>query len=76
MTSWRDRLLYLTFFLISALALPAVCPAIDDVENIPGYTGIFKGDLPEIRKRKVIRALVTYSKTFYFLQNGRQRGWF
>lgn len=74
MTSWCDRSLYLAFFLISALALPAACPAIDDVENIPGYTGIFKGDLPEIRKRKVIRALVTYSRTDFFFHQGGAKG--
>jgi len=34
----------------------------------------FTGGLDEMVKDRVIRVLVTYSKTFYFLQNGRQRG--
>jgi membrane-bound lytic murein transglycosylase MltF len=48
--------------------------AVDDVANIPGYTGIFKGDLPEIRKRKVLRALVTYSPTDFFFFKGDTKG--
>lgn len=56
------------------LTLPWSSYAIDDVENIPGYTGIFKGDLPEIRKRKVIRALVTYNQTDFFFHQGGTKG--
>jgi membrane-bound lytic murein transglycosylase MltF len=32
------------------------------------------GDLDGMKKRRVIRALVPYSGTFYFLDNGRKRG--
>jgi membrane-bound lytic murein transglycosylase MltF len=34
----------------------------------------WKGDLDQMIKRRRIRALVVYSKTFYFLDRGRQRG--
>jgi membrane-bound lytic murein transglycosylase MltF len=32
------------------------------------------GDLDEMRRRRIIRVLVTYSKTFYFLDGAQQRG--
>ena len=32
------------------------------------------GDLPEMRKRRFIRALVPYSRSYYFLDGARQRG--
>ncbi len=34
----------------------------------------FTGDLAEINKRGVLRALVSYSRTDFFLENGRPRG--
>ena len=34
----------------------------------------FKGDFDEMKKRRIIRALVPYSKTFYYVEKGRQRG--
>jgi len=34
----------------------------------------FKGDLPAIRKRRYIRALVSYSKTNFFIEKGRFYG--
>ena len=64
----------LLFTWLCALALPVSSLAVDDVKNIPGYTGIFKGDLPEIRKRKVIRALVTYNRTDFFFYRGNAKG--
>jgi membrane-bound lytic murein transglycosylase MltF len=71
---WHTHPFYLLFALISALALPMESRSIDDVENIPGYTGVFKGDLPEIKKRKVIRALVTFSRTDFFFYQGGAKG--
>jgi len=32
------------------------------------------GDFDEIAKKRQIRVLVAYSKTFYFIDRGRQRG--
>ena len=34
----------------------------------------FTGDLPEIRERRYLRVLVSYSKTNFFFDNGRPRG--
>lgn len=34
----------------------------------------FTGDFPEIKERRVIRALVPYSKTFYFLDRAEEKG--
>ena len=34
----------------------------------------FSGDLPERMKRRMIRVLVSYSRTNYFVDRGRQRG--
>ncbi len=36
--------------------------------------GTFTGDLPEIRQRGILRALVSFSRTDFFLQGGRPRG--
>ena len=34
----------------------------------------WKGDFDGMKKRHIIRALVPYSKTFYYVESGRQRG--
>jgi len=34
----------------------------------------FKGDLDELRKKRIIRALVSYSRTHFFIDNGVPRG--
>ena len=34
----------------------------------------FKGDWDEIKRRRVLRALVAYSRTLYFVDRGKQRG--
>ena len=34
----------------------------------------FKGDWDEIKQRRVLRALVVYSRTFFFVDRGRPRG--
>jgi len=46
----------------------------EDLGNLPGIGRQFYGDLPELIERRAVRALVPYSKTFYFLDGGRQRG--
>ena len=44
---------------------------------IPGMVGrTFKDDLPGIRKRGILRALVSFSRTDFFLQGARPRGLF
>ncbi|HHH45158.1 MAG TPA: lytic transglycosylase F [Gammaproteobacteria bacterium] len=61
------------------LALVAWNPASaqdDDPHQVPlrELEKTFTGDLPEMRKRKRIRALVTYSRTDFFFDHGRARG--
>ena len=34
----------------------------------------WKGDLPGMTERRTIRVLTTYSKTFFFIDKGTQRG--
>ncbi|HED19042.1 MAG TPA: lytic transglycosylase F [Gammaproteobacteria bacterium] len=69
-----------TFCFIVHLLLPATAlysadsVAADDTRQIPGLEQTFTGDLPAMRKRKQIRALVTYSKTDFFFEQGRARG--
>jgi membrane-bound lytic murein transglycosylase MltF len=48
--------------------------AVDELHPIPELEQAFTGDLPAMRKRKRIRALVTYSKTDFFFEQGRARG--
>ena len=42
--------------------------------NLPPHFGRWTGDWDEIRKHNVLRMLVVYSKTFYFLDKARQHG--
>lgn len=53
--------------LASAGPLPAEGPA-------PSVTAEWKGDLDGMSERRMIRALVPYSKTLYFVDRGAQRG--
>ncbi len=63
--------------MVTVVATARVAPAADTtstsrnalLENKP-----WRGDFDEMAKDRVIRALVVYSKTFYFLDGGRQRG--
>ncbi|TCM20488.1 membrane-bound lytic murein transglycosylase MltF [Novosphingobium sp. PhB165] len=48
------------------LALPA--------ELLPLVDKAFTGDLDEMIKRHIVRVGVTYNRTFYFIDNGQQRG--
>jgi membrane-bound lytic murein transglycosylase MltF len=67
----------LSFFLISSLGFAAQ-------KSLPSITGEqailnrinkpFKGDLDEIRARRIIRVLVSYCKTNYFFDHGKPRG--
>ena len=46
----------------------------DDVHKLQVGTRQWKGDFDGMKKRRLIRALVPYSKTFYYVERGRQRG--
>ena len=62
--------------LLYLLAALAVSPARADGElhQQLSVAETFTGDLPEMRQRKRIRALVTYSRTDFFFHNGGARG--
>jgi membrane-bound lytic murein transglycosylase MltF len=61
----------------AALAIPGFAPAAERASN-PGYAfatnKAWTGDFDGMAKRRQIRVLVVYSKTFYFLDKGHQRG--
>lgn len=63
----------LSFFLISSLGFAAQksLPSITDEQAILNRINEpFKGDLDEIRARRIIRVLVSYCKTNYFFDHG------
>ncbi len=76
----RVSLLAATSLLLGALiALPAgAAQSAKQAEapsgSLPLQAGKWKGDLDGMVKRRTIRALVINSKTFYFLDKGRQYG--
>ncbi|HGF0771648.1 TPA: transporter substrate-binding domain-containing protein [Kluyvera georgiana] len=63
--------------LLTGTAFAAVQPedSPDALEvNIESIMQPWKGDLPGMLDRRVIRVLTTYSKTFFFIDKGQQRG--
>jgi len=62
-----------TGLLAQAAAQPAGAPATAQWEALPTLKA-WTGDLDGMVRRQVIRALVVYSKTFYFVDEGRQYG--
>jgi membrane-bound lytic murein transglycosylase MltF len=68
---WLFAILSLTF------AVTAVTPAGETntaAEGVPLDKTPWMGDFDKMAENRKIRALVAYSKTFYFLDRGRQRG--
>jgi len=61
----------------AVVAAPGFAPAAETASN-PGYAFAtnkpWTGDFDEMAKRRQIRVLVVYSKTFYFLDQGHPRG--
>jgi membrane-bound lytic murein transglycosylase MltF len=57
-----------------AQSAPAGTAPSDFQEDTPVLMRPFLGDWDAIQKRGALRALVVYSKTFYFLDRGTQRG--
>jgi membrane-bound lytic murein transglycosylase MltF len=49
-------------------------PAVGGAAPVPVLLRPFTGDWNQILQRRVLRALVVYSKTFYFVDRGTQRG--
>jgi membrane-bound lytic murein transglycosylase MltF len=81
-TTAYDRTWTLIVFLLSLLltsndsfAAKKSLPSITDEQAILNRINEpFKGDLDEIRKRRIIRVLVSYCKTNYFFDHGKARG--
>jgi membrane-bound lytic murein transglycosylase MltF len=59
-------------FAQSPAPAPAPAPAPVGAALVQGQ--IFKGDLAEMKKRRVVRAAVAYNRTHYFIDQGVQRG--
>ena len=75
LTSTRIRCLAAHALLIAAAVLAVSTSRADDnLHHHLSVTEKFTGDLPEMRKRKRIRALVTYSKTDFFFHQGGAKG--
>lgn len=74
-TWWYRILLTGCFYL---LAITAVAAAGDQSKNgrspLNAESSTWKGDFDDMVDHHIIRFLVPFSKTFYFLDNGRQRG--
>ena len=64
------RLLLVGIIIITSFSCMAEEIEVEDVVALEKWTG----DLDEMVERKRIRALVAYSKTFYFLDGAEQRG--
>jgi len=55
-------------------AAPAPPPPPPAKPVAPAGLPIWSGDLPSLLDKRVVRMLVVYSKTFYFIDKGQQRG--
>ena len=64
----------MTAAFFALLSIPAAAGADSAPERSLLEIKPWVGDFDGMAKRRVIRALVVYSKTFYFLDQGRQRG--
>ena len=58
----------------AAAAAAAPVAAQSAGQDTLAYPRVWKGDLDGMKKRRLVRVLVVYSKTFYFLDKARQRG--
>lgn len=68
---------FVTLMLSCLFIVHAQAVEVKDVDGniLPYYeNNTFTGDLDEIKQRKVIRALVTYSRTDFFIHNGHFKG--
>lgn len=72
----QSLLVVVVFAFVLLASLPQAAVAADKLDQALGelMTRKFTGDFPEMEKRRVIRALVPYSKTFYFLDKAQEKG--
>jgi len=72
--AWSLVLAAMTAASVALLSIPAAAESDSAPEGSLLEMKPWIGDFDEMAKRRTIRALVVYSKTFYFLDQGRQRG--
>ena len=72
--AWSLVLAAMTAALVALFSIPAAAETSSAPEGSLLEMKPWIGDFDGMAKRRVIRALVVYSKTFYFLDQGRQRG--
>ena len=71
----RGRLKSLTLALALLLCAPLTAAAVESTDLVKAVEATrWTGDLDKMIARRQIRVLLVYSKTFYFLDRGRQRG--
>jgi membrane-bound lytic murein transglycosylase MltF len=71
----RGRLGSLTFALVLLLCAPLTAAAVESSDLVKAIeTRRWTGDLDKMIARRQIRVLLVHSKTFYFIDRGRQRG--
>ena len=71
----RRHLYYLTLALALLLCAPLTAGAVESTDLVKAVeTTRVKGDLDKMIARRRIRVLLVHSKTFYFIDRGRQRG--
>lgn len=63
-----------TFFVAMCLLAAALPTGSGADESLLKLEGKWTGDFDQMIERHRIRALIPYSKTFYFLDGARQRG--
>jgi hypothetical protein len=65
-------------FLITAILIAGASAEAADKKPLPEQSPVpnrkWTGDFDSMLKDRIIRVLVAYSKTFYFIDQGRQRG--
>ena len=72
--AWSLVLVAMTAASVALLSIPPAAEADSAPEKSLLEMKPWIGDFDGMAKRRMIRALVVYSKTFYFLDQGRQRG--
>lgn len=72
---FRTRRVFAVFcaLLISALVLPLWASRAQERQQLPGFTA-WTGDFAGMQERRLVRILVPYSKTIYFIDGGEQLG--
>lgn len=65
----------LTLVAAAVISLQAQnAPVASTLQELEKRTGVYKGDLEVMENKRVIRALVSFNKSSYFIDQGRPRG--